>query len=114
MSLRRASGLRAWVVQRVSAVYLLLFTPLLVGKFLFYPPPDHTAWVQWVSNRWVAIGLLLFFVALLMHAWVGVRDILIDYVHPLGARVVLLTLLAFGLLGCGFWALDIVLHAGAH
>jgi len=100
-------------VQRISAVYLLLFTPLLVGKFLFYPPANHAEWQQWVEQRWVTIGLLLFFAALLMHAWVGVRDILIDYVQPLGARILLLALLAFALLGSAFWAVEIIVRAGA-
>jgi succinate dehydrogenase / fumarate reductase membrane anchor subunit len=46
---------------------------------------------------------LLFVVALLIHAWVGIRDVLIDYVHPIMARVTLLSLFAIGFVGCGLW-----------
>ena len=92
---RKVSGFRAWVVQRVSALYLALGFIYLAGVFL--------AWTQWLSSPLVSVGLALFFLALLLHAWIGVRDVVIDYVHPLGIRLAVLTLVALLLLGCGFW-----------
>ena len=109
---RRASGLRAWVFQRVTAVYLLLFFPYLTLTLATNPPPDHAAFVEWVSGPGVSIGLMLFVLSLLLHAWVGVRDAIIDYVHPVAGRVTVLTMLAFGLIACGMWALKVLVLAG--
>ena len=109
---RQASGLKAWVVQRASAVYLALFLTYLLLFFTFSPPADHAALAAWARTPWVAIAFLLFVPMLLVHAWIGIRDVLIDYVHPIGARVALLTLFAFVFLASGLWAMKAVIAAG--
>lgn len=109
---RQASGLRAWIFQRVTAIALLLYFPFLILSLALGPPASHAAWVAWLSQPLVGIGLLLFVGVLLLHAWVGVRDAIIDYVHPTAIRVTALSLLALGLIGCGLWALKVIVLVG--
>ena len=97
---RKASGFRAWVIQRMSAMYLALGFIYLLVHFVVAPPADYAAWKAWLSGPLVNIGL-----SLLIHAWIGVRDVVIDYVHPFAIRLSVLTLVAVLLLGCGFWLL---------
>ena len=111
MSGRRAAGLGAWVVQRLSAVYLGLFFLFLIGHFVFSPPASYEAWRLWVAQPHISMALLLFFLSLLMHAWVGIRNVLIDYIKPFGLRVVLLALTGFALIACGTWGLQVVILA---
>ncbi|HEC15136.1 MAG TPA: succinate dehydrogenase, hydrophobic membrane anchor protein [Sedimenticola sp.] len=111
MSGRRAAGLRAWVVQRLSAIYLGLFFVYLIGCFVFAPPASHEAWRSWVAHPYISMALLLFFLSLLLHAWVGVRNVLIDYVKPFGLRLVLLALTGLALIACGAWGLQVVILA---
>lgn len=106
---RGAQGLRAWLLQRVTAVYLGLFTLYLLVQFLVAAPLGYPQWSAWAGMPLVAIGLALYVIAMLLHAWVGMRDVLIDYVHPVGVRLGLLGIMAFGLLGCGLWALRALL-----
>ena len=108
---RQASGLRAWALQRISAAYLGLYIIYMVGFFIFNAPETHEAWKAWVGSPWASLALLLFFVSLLIHAWVGIRDVLIDYVHPIMTRVTLLTLFGFGLIGCGLWIAKVIFLA---
>lgn len=108
---RQASGLRAWVLQRITGAYIALFVLYLAGVFLFAAPADGTAWRAWVGSPWVSITGMLFFLAVLLHAWVGVRDILIDYVWHTGARVALLALVALVLVGSGLWAAQVLILA---
>jgi succinate dehydrogenase / fumarate reductase membrane anchor subunit len=54
----------------------------------------------------VTLGLLLFIPLLLAHAWVGIRDVLIDYVKPIAVRIGLLALFALLFLASGLWALQ--------
>lgn len=100
---RRASGFRAWVFQRISAVYLALYTLFIFGLFLFYPPASFAEWKALVANPAFNISLLFCTFFLLFHAWVGTRDIIIDYVHPLMIRVVALIITALVLIGSGLW-----------
>lgn len=108
---RKASGLRAWILQRLSAIYLALFLLYAGLRWLPAPPASYQVWRAWVADPWVGIAILLFFLSLLLHAWIGIRDVLIDYVHPFGVRLTLLTLTGVGLLGCGLWVLQVVLMA---
>jgi succinate dehydrogenase / fumarate reductase membrane anchor subunit len=107
----RASGLHAWVLQRVSAVVLAVFSVLLLTMLLLSPPASFSDWRDWVTTPWVSIGFSLYIVAVLLHAWVGIRDVLIDYVHPLGLRLLLLSLFGLLFIGSGIWSLQAILLA---
>ena len=106
---KTVTGLRAWLVQRVSAVYMLLFTVFILVHFVVDPPHSYPAWHGWMMRPAVSIATLVFFGALLLHAWVGVRDVIMDYVHTLALRVFALTLLGFGLMAMAAWVVRILL-----
>jgi succinate dehydrogenase / fumarate reductase, membrane anchor subunit len=106
----RFTGLRAWQVQRVSAVYMLLFVLFVLGSLGLHVPSDYGRWKAWVARPALSVALLLFFAALLGHMWVGLRDVLLDYARPPGVRHVLLAAVALGLLGLGIWLVWIVLR----
>ncbi|MFO7808055.1 succinate dehydrogenase, hydrophobic membrane anchor protein [Guyparkeria sp.] len=97
------SGLSAWLIQRLSALYLAVFTVYALVRLAMADSWSHAAWSDWLAAPTNAVTLWLAVLALLLHAWVGGRDVLLDYVHPLGLRVVMLTALAGWLLGSGIW-----------
>ena len=92
------TGLPAWLVQRASAVYMLLFIVFLLVFFGLNPLHSYAEWKSWVARPSVTLALALFFAALLCHMWVGLRDVLLDYARPAGLRQALLWLVAVGLL----------------
>ncbi len=93
------SGLRAWLLQRVSAVYLLLFLMAFAPRIITMPPADYAAW-RGLFGPGTRIATALFFLALALHAWIGLRDIALDYLRPAALRLVVLALIAFGLVAC--------------
>ena len=105
---RNFTGLRAWLVQRLSAVYMLFFIVFFLIRFLVDPPHSYPAWHGWMMSSGVSIGTAVFFFALLAHAWVGLRDVILDYVHAIAFRVGLLVLLGFGLTALGVWVMRIL------
>lgn len=105
---RRASGLHAWAVQRLSAIYLAGFFVYLIATWVWGAPADAGAWQHEVRG---SIAWLLFVVALCWHAWIGIRDVVIDYLHPPVWRLGVLTLFASGLLACVLWGFKIILAA---
>jgi succinate dehydrogenase / fumarate reductase membrane anchor subunit len=105
---RQASGLRAWALQRLTAVYIALFSLYLVGILLFAAPADHAAWRAWVGQTPVSVAMLLFVASVLLHAWIGVRDVVIDYVHPIAIRAALLGVIGLALVAMGLWAAQVL------
>jgi len=97
------SGLAEWLLQRVTAIYSAGFALYFIVRTWWQPFPDQQSWVAWLELPMVRIGLVTFWLATLVHAWIGVRSVAMDYVHPMGLRLTLLTvsglllvLLAFG------------------
>lgn len=107
---RHLSGLRAWVWQRLSAVYMVLYVVyFVISMNMIEGPLSFVIWREWLSDSLPAVASSLFYLALLIHAWVGVRDILIDYVHQPVLRAAMLGGLALLLIGCVLWVLKIIM-----
>lgn len=106
----RFTGLRAWWVQRASAVCMLVFLIFVLVSMAVHPLAGHAQWRAWVAHPGITLAFLLFFAALLSHMWVGLRDVLLDYAKPTVVRNVLLAPVALGLFGLGVWALVILLR----
>jgi succinate dehydrogenase / fumarate reductase, membrane anchor subunit len=102
------TGLRAWLVQRISAVYMLLFIVFILAHFIVDPPHSYAAWHGWVMSSSVSVATAVFFAALLTHAWVGVRDVIMDYIHPVAFRVWAFALVSIGLTAMGIWVMRIL------
>ncbi|GMU73227.1 MAG: succinate dehydrogenase, hydrophobic membrane anchor protein [Burkholderiales bacterium] len=80
-------GLTDWFAQRVTAIVMALWLIVLLGALLWYGGLDHAAWkALWSSNPFRLVSFL-FAVAVLWHAWVGVRNIAMDYLKPDWVRV---------------------------
>lgn len=104
-------GLDMWLVQRASAVYMALFLPIFAVVMLTSWPLDFAVWYDLFVPVGMKIAVLLFVIALLLHAWIGLREIFIDYLHCercLMLRLGLYFLFATVYLGCLVWAIDIL------
>jgi len=103
------SGLNAWVLQRASAVYLLFFT-LAMPVYIYYSGVDsYDTWHGLILSPVISISWILFFASLLAHAWVGIRDVVVDYVHSFKIRLIVLSVIAVYLMVMIFWVLRLLL-----
>lgn len=109
MSLYVLEGLRPWVVQRVSAVYIVLFSVYAVYCQLTSNTSSFDAWRAWLFNPVNTTLVGLFVIALLFHAWIGMRDVVLDYVHNIMLRIFVFGILIGILLGSGLWVFRILL-----
>jgi len=83
------TGTGTWLVQRATAVLLALALPGLILYFLAARPLDFAGWQALFAPVLLRVLILLCGTALALHAWVGMRDIFMDYVHPAGLRLAL-------------------------
>ena len=101
-------GLRDWLIQRVTAVVMALYIVALAAYLLMQPYLDYDVWTALFSSQTVRTFSLLFLLSLFYHAWVGIRDIVMDYVKSAGARLVIHTLVILALLLYAIWAVQIL------
>lgn len=101
------SGFQAWLLQRLSAVYMAVFIVIAIVWSLSVDV-SFAVWQSGFQITVVKLAVLLFGLSLLMHAWIGIRDVVVDYIHPIGLRLLTMTLLALFLLANGFWLLSIL------
>jgi succinate dehydrogenase / fumarate reductase membrane anchor subunit len=102
-------GLRDWLVQRITAVLMALFTVVLLVQLLFTRGPlGYDTWAGIFAAQWMKLFTFVVIVALAWHAWVGMRDIWMDYVKPVGMRLTLQVATIVWLVGCLGWALQVL------
>jgi len=101
-------GLGAWLLQRLTAVVMAGYTVFMLVLVLWCPPASYADWKGMFSGTFVRLLTMLFFLALLYHAWVGVRDIVMDYVKPTGLRLALQTLVGTALVFYLVWSVSIL------
>jgi succinate dehydrogenase / fumarate reductase, membrane anchor subunit len=101
-------GLRDWLAQRVTAALMALYTVIVVGVVLQNSPLTYAVWKDLFSQGWMRVATLLFAASLAWHAWVGVRDILMDYVRPDGLRLSLQVVVLLMIAAYVGWAIQIL------
>ncbi len=102
-------GLRDWLAQRVTAVLMALFTLLVLAQVIFSKGPiGYDKWAGIFASQWMKVIAFTVIIALLYHAWVGVRDIWMDYVKPVSIRLSLQVFSIVWLVGCAGWAIQVL------
>lgn len=101
-------GLRDWLAQRVTAVVMTAYTLLVVALLAGIPRIDFGAWRQMFAPQWMKLATLLFLASLCLHAWVGVRNIFMDYIKHSGLRLALHALAIAWLVVCAAWSVQIL------
>ena len=101
-------GVRDWLVQRATAVLMALFTVVMIVECLRPGEMTYEKWGGIFAPQWMRILTFVMIGSILWHAWVGVRDVLMDYVKPLAARLVLQVAAIVWLVGCAGWALQVL------
>ena len=81
-------GLTDWLAQRVTAVLMTIYLIVLASVLFVAAPQDYMAWKNIFSHQWMRIATFVFFMCVFWHAWIGVRNVLMDYVHPTAIRLI--------------------------
>jgi len=100
-------GLRDWLLQRITAVLMAVYLVLLAGYLLMQPYVDYDVWTALFSSQVVRTFTLLFLLSLFYHAWVGIRDIVMDYIKPAWLRLAIHALVIIALLLYSMWSVEI-------
>lgn len=101
-------GLRDWLSQRVTALLMALFTLVVIVQVLLPGDMGYDKWAGIFSAQWMKVLTFVVIVSLLYHVWVGMRDVWMDYVKPVGVRLGLQVFTIAWLVGCAGWAIQVL------
>ena len=101
-------GLKDWIAQRVTALVMAVFTVVMIAAIAGGAISSAEAWRGFMSHGVIRIASFLFAISLFYHAWIGIRDIWMDYVKPAGLRLALHVLTALALIAYTGWTLQIL------
>lgn len=97
-----------WLAQRISAVLIAVYTLLFALALLIAQPFEHAAWQAFFAQGWLRVASTIVLLCVAVHAWVGMRDILMDYAKPTALRVALYALVLLALAACLGWGATIL------
>jgi succinate dehydrogenase / fumarate reductase membrane anchor subunit len=80
------SGLYDWLMQRISALVLGIYTIFIVIYLLYYPELTYTQWKALFSNTAMRIFSLMALLSLGAHTWIGLWSVSTDYIKPMAYR----------------------------
>jgi succinate dehydrogenase / fumarate reductase, membrane anchor subunit len=101
-------GWKDWLIQRITAVIMVVFSVLIIGFFLVHGKVAFGEWKQLFASPIMRILTLLFFLSVFYHAWIGIRDVLMDYIKPVSIRLTLQVAVVLFLVVCSIWTISIL------
>ena len=90
-------GMRLWLTQRLTALIMAVYVLLLVLLLAFKQPCNYIEWLGFMQPWWMRFATLVFFMSLFIHAWLGVQDVLKDYVPNLALRRIMASFVTLAL-----------------
>lgn len=101
-------GWKDWLVQRVSAVIMAVYTLLILAIVLWNGGIDYALWKAMFASQAFKLITFVFMLALCWHAWIGARDIWMDYIKPVAVRLTLEVLTVIALVAYAGWTIQIL------
>ncbi len=101
-------GFGDWLLQRITAAVAAAYSVIMGLTLLLGPKLSQESWHALMSGTFMRVITLLFIVSLAFHVWVGIRDIWMDYIKPVGLRLALHAATALFLIACTGWATQIL------
>jgi succinate dehydrogenase / fumarate reductase membrane anchor subunit len=102
-------GLRDWLAQRVTALLMALFTVLVILQVVLTKGSiGYDTWSGIFSTQWMKSLTFAVIISLAYHAWVGMRDIWMDYVQAVAFRLLLQVFTLVWLVSCSGWAIQVI------
>ena len=87
---------------------MVLFSIVIISFFVIKGGVNYSEWKELFRAPLFRILALLFILCVLYHAWIGIKDILMDYIKPAGMRISLQVAVLLFLFACAIWSVTII------
>lgn len=102
------NGLKDWLIQRFTAIYLAVYALLILMFFLTHPEPRYIQWQALFQPVWMKTASATALVAFLLHTWIGIWTVTTDYLKHTPIRLFIQFIVAVFLFWQLIWGLMIV------
>lgn len=102
------NGLRDWLIQRVSAVFIALYAIFILGFVLMHPQMDYLTWRELFTPLWVKVFSLLTLVFFMLHTYIGLWIVSTDYIQPQAVRFIFQIVVRLALIALLVWGIQIL------
>ncbi|MEE3660485.1 succinate dehydrogenase membrane anchor subunit [Brenneria sp. g21c3] len=83
------NGVHDWLLLRASAIVIVLYVIYLIGFVVSANNITYDVWRAFFSMALTQVFTLLALFSILVHAWIGMWQVLTDYIKPLPLRLTL-------------------------
>jgi len=104
-------GVRDWLAQRITAIVMAVYTLVLLVAFFAASDFSYEGWASLFAQQWFKLLTFVTLLSLFYHAWVGVRNIWMDYIKPVSIRLTLQVATILWLVACAAWSAQILWRA---
>lgn len=102
------NGLKDWLIQRVTAAYLAVYSLFFLLFLLGHPEIAYPQWQALFAHTWVKVASMIALISLSLHAWIGIWTVTTDYLKSLPIRLIIQFSVVLWLLGQFIWGLMIM------
>lgn len=100
------NGLKDWWIQRVTAVYFLVYSVFMLFFIVTHRPLSYSAWIHLFHMPSFKIATIIALFMLFLHTWIGIWTVTTDYIKctmlrfssQLAVMLFLLTQFVYGLM----------------
>lgn len=98
------NGIHDWLLLRGAGIIIALYVLYILGFFVISGPLTFESWRGFFSLTFTRVFTLLTLLSILVHAWIGLWQVLTDYVKKVAVRlflqgVIIVALLTYAIYG---------------
>lgn len=83
------NGVHDYLLIRATGIIMTLYTVYMVGFFAFGPDISYQSWMAFFGGTCTKVFTMIALTCVLVHAWIGMWQVLTDYIKPTLLRSIL-------------------------
>lgn len=102
------NGIHDWLLLRATAIVITLYVIYISGFFLMTDTLTWEVWQAFFASYFTKVFTLLALLSILIHGWIGMWQVLTDYIKPLGLCLILQLVVVIILIAYVFYGMVII------
>ena len=102
------NGIHDWLLLRAAAILMTLYIIYILGFVVMTGTLTYDVWHGFFSSAFTKVFTMLTLFSILIHGWIGMWQVLTDYVKPVATRLLLQFVIVVALLSYAIYGIVVV------